>query len=107
MIAQVKSNAYRSGKVNNRKDTLFSSVHVNPRYVCKAKILNLVAPNEVMLGVLEGLDNGNQLKVSKIIKMIFTTTLMGRINVQALEPQGVDEKLDLEHIEIQCQVHLP
>jgi hypothetical protein len=30
---------------------------------------------------------------------------MGRMNVQALEPQGVDEKLDLEHIEIQCQVH--
>jgi hypothetical protein len=69
---------------------LFSSLHVDPRYFFKAKIFNLVAPNQVMLGVLEGHDNGNQFKVSKIIKMFFTTTLMGRMNVQALEPQGVD-----------------
>jgi hypothetical protein len=65
---------------------LFSSLHVDPRYFCKAKILYLVAPNKVMLGVLGGHDNGNQFKVSKIIKMFFTTTLMGRVNVQALEP---------------------
>ncbi len=103
----MKSNASRLGKANNRKDALFSSLHVDPRYFCKAKNFNLVAPNQVMLGVSKGHDNGNQFKVSKIIKMFFTTTLMGRINVQALEPQGVDEKLDLEHIEIQCQVHFP
>ncbi len=59
-----------------------------------------MAPNEVMLGVLKGHDNENQFKVSKIIKMSLTTTLMGKVNVQTLEPQGVDEKLDLEHIEI-------
>jgi hypothetical protein len=39
--------------------------------------------------------------------MFFTTTLMGRVNVQALEPWVVDEKLDLEHIEVQCQIHFP
>jgi hypothetical protein len=79
---------------------LFSNLYVDPRSFCKANILNLVAPNEVMLGVLKGHDNENQFKVSKIIKMSLTTTLMGKVNVQTLEPQGVDEKLDLEHIEI-------
>jgi hypothetical protein len=66
-----------------------------------------MALNEAMLGILEGHDNGNQFKVSKIIKMFFKTTLMGRVNVQALELRSVDEKLDLENIEVQCQVHLP
>lgn len=107
MMTQVKSNVSRSGKANDRKDTLFSSLHVDPRYFCKANFFNLMALNEVMLGILKGHDNGNQFKVSKIIKMFFKTTLMGRVNVQVLEPRGVNEKLDLEHIEVQCQVHLP
>jgi hypothetical protein len=59
-----------------------------------------MAPNKVMLIVLGGHHNGNQFKVSKIIKMFFTNTLMGRVNIQALEPSGVDDKLDLEHIEV-------
>jgi hypothetical protein len=103
----VKSNASRLGKANNKKNTLFSNLHVDPRYFCKANFFNLVAPNKVMLGLLGGHDNGNQFKVSKIIEMFFTTTLMGRMNIQALEPRRVDEKLDLKHIEVQCQVHLP
>jgi len=31
MMAQVKSNASRLGKANNKKDTLFSSLYVDPR----------------------------------------------------------------------------
>jgi hypothetical protein len=96
----VKSNVFRLGKANNKKNTLFSNLHVDPRYFCKAKNFNLVAPNKVMLGLLGGHDNGNQFKVSKIIKMFFKTTLMGKMNVQALESRGVDEKLDLEHIKV-------
>lgn len=50
--------------------------------------------------VLGAVNDGNLVRVS-------TTTLTITTNAYVLKPQGVDERLNLQHGEAQCQVHLP
>jgi hypothetical protein len=38
--------------------------------------------------------NGDYVKVSNLIEMFSKTTLVKRMNVQVLEPQGVNERLN-------------
>jgi hypothetical protein len=45
-----------------------------------------MVPNETILDVSRKHDDGKQVKVSKLIKMFLTSTLMIRMNVQQLEP---------------------
>jgi hypothetical protein len=57
---------------------------------------------QIFLGdhVLEVVGDGNLVRVS-------TKTLMIMSNACVLKPQGVDERLNLQHGEAECQIHLP
>jgi hypothetical protein len=52
-------------------------------------------------------DDGNYVMVPNPSESIFTTTLMTNADAQVPKPRNVDESLDPQHGEVQCQVCFP
>ncbi len=49
-------------------------------------------------------NDGNHIMVPNLNEMISTIVTMTRVSVWVLKPLGVDERLDPQHGEAQCQV---
>jgi hypothetical protein len=68
-------------------------------------------PNEIMPNTLDHgpwvANGGNHIGISSHVKMLSTIAPLMEMNVQTLEPQGVDEKQYLQCSEIQHQIYLP
>ncbi len=74
---------------------------MSTKIFCGNEFSSSMAPNETMLDVSKKHDDGKQVKLSKLIKMFLTSTLMIWMNVKQLELEGVDERLNLQHGEAQ------
>lgn len=59
---------------------------MSTKIFCGIDFLSSMALNETMLDMLRKHDDGKQVRVSKSIKMFWTSTLMIRMNVQQSEP---------------------
>ncbi len=63
-----------------------------------------MAPNEAMLNLLGGHDDGDHIEVPNLVKMFSIVALVIKGSVQMQEPWGVDERLNIQHGEAWCQV---
>ncbi len=59
-----------------------------------------MAPNENILDVLKGWDDGYHVEVPNSIKMFLIITLVIKAVVQMLKPRGAEERIDFQHIEV-------
>jgi hypothetical protein len=112
MAAQVKYITYGLKKVKDREDDQSYGLDADQGFFCGASFSRLVAPNEMMSHMSKdheswATNDGNHVMVPSLNEMIFTTTSMTRASTKVPKPRGVDERLDPQHGEAQCQVQLP
>lgn len=81
MASQVKFNAFGLKKAKDQEDGQSSYLDINLGYFCGIIFSILMAPNEDILDISKGHDDGNCFGVPNLVKMFFTTTLILRVNV--------------------------
>ncbi len=103
----MKSTTYGSRKAKDREDGQSYGLDVSLRFFSEIDFQGLMALDEMISHMSKDreswvVDDGNHFMVPSLSEMISTTTSMIRISAPMLEPQGVVERLNLQHGEVEC-----